>query len=238
MDISVRNLIRQALIDGNIVAQGQPLPPSLAEDALFNLNLILEQFNLQDTLVQNTLMITHTLVVNQVSYSIGQSAANINIARPLSIKSAYTRDSNGYDTEVAIISYSEYETLEDKATTSSELEKLAYQNTLPNGTIYLYPVPSTVKTLRLELYAKFPVVTLDDILSFTDGYTEVTLNLLSQKLCLQMGRQALIPQLQASAAKTQTMVQAKNAKHIKKSMVIDPMLTIHPGGMYNPYSDQ
>ncbi len=237
MNILVRTLIRQALTDGNIIAQGQPIPPSLAEDSLFALNLILEQYNIQDSLVQNTAIITHTLVPGQVTYTIGQSSANINVARPNVIKSAYVRDSNGYDKELSVISYSEYETLEDKQLTSSEIEKLAYQNTLPNGLIYIYPVPSIANILRLELYSKFPSVTLDDTLSFADGYTEVTLSLLSQKMCLQTGRLSLIPQLQGNAAKTQVMVQAKNARNIKKTMQVDSMLLLRPTGMYNPYSD-
>jgi hypothetical protein len=241
MQITVRNLIRQSMLFCNVVAPGQALKAQEAEDGLFMLNIILEQMNLQDTLTTHTRIVTHTLVPNTYIYTIGESTADISTIKPSVIKAAYIRDSLNLDTELDIIPFALYESYEQKDLTSDSPESLSYQSTNPNGTIYLYPVPTTVKTLRLEIAAKFAMAELDDTLDLPDGYTEMIMHQLCEQICVVYKRFDVIPRLQELARKVNAVVKAKNSANLKRPMQLDPIFIVSPtgqqGSTYNPYSD-
>lgn len=236
MQITVRELIRQSMLMCNIVAPIQPLKPQQAEDGLFILNTVFERLNLQETLVTHSRVVTLPLVANTHIYSIGDTG-NFNVERPSSIKSAYVRDSLGIDTPVSVIPYSLYESYEQKSMTSSQPEVLAYQPTSPLGTIYLYPVPTSTDTLRLELLSKFASVTLSDTLDLPEGYTELILGEMAPQICIQYERTSLLPSIKEMMTSAKALIKAKNSKNTKNPMTLDPMFINQPTGQYNPYTD-
>ncbi len=90
-----------------------------------------------------------TLVVAQASYTVGENGTpSLNTQRPEQIIGSYVR-SGSYDYPVEVVGEEYYRTLIDK-TLSGMPEKIWYNPTAPNGTIYAYPVPDAADTLYIQ----------------------------------------------------------------------------------------
>ena len=93
---------------------------------------------------------SQTLTGSKASYTIGENGSpDWSTVRPLSIDGAFIRDSSGYDHPVKIIGEREYRQFVSK-TTESRPDRLYYAPTNPNGTIYLWTVPSSAEDLYIS----------------------------------------------------------------------------------------
>lgn len=91
-----------------------------------------------------------TLVSAQASYTVGENGTpDLNTQRPEQIKDAWVRDSSNNDYPVRIIGEVDYNAIRDK-TISERPEKLWYNPTAPNGTIYTWPVAVVAESLYIS----------------------------------------------------------------------------------------
>lgn len=91
---------------------------------------------------------THTLVSGTGSYSIG-SGGDIDTTRPISLVSAFIRDSSNNDHNVSVnMSKKEYDDIYDKDA-SERPDKIYYLATYPLAYIYFNSAPSSAETLYL-----------------------------------------------------------------------------------------
>jgi hypothetical protein len=115
---------------------------------------------------------THTLVDGTASYTIG-SGATISTVRPIKIVDVQVRDSNSQDYPVDIITEPEYKFFTKKSI-EGRPDKLYYDTTYPNGTIYLYPTPNAAETLVLTSWkAITELSTLDSTVTLPNEYKSV-----------------------------------------------------------------
>lgn len=170
---TAQSYINRALRLVNVIADGETPNSSIATDCLTILNDMLGLWNIDKLLIYQIEENTHTLVAGTATYTVG-SGATINITRPNKIQQAFIRDSSNYDGKMSVINQEEYNRITDKTTQSDFPDRLYYDPGFANGTIYLYPTPSTANTLHFFNWKPFSTfATLVTSATFPDGYNQL-----------------------------------------------------------------
>lgn len=111
------------------------------------------------------------------------------IPRPMEVIQAWTRDSSGIDVPVEIISLERYRSLSNK-TTEGRPNSLAFDPTLDNVTVYLWPEPDNMKEL-IHMIVKIPFQDFDatsDDPDFPPEWSEALVYNLAVRLAAEYGR--------------------------------------------------
>ena len=101
-----------------------------------------------DLIVPNVTNESFNLVVGQSSYTIG-SGGDFDTVRPISIISAFIRDSDDYDYPVRVIAPANYKAIKIK-TLEQRPNKLYYLPEYSLGKIYFNSEPDTIEAVHLE----------------------------------------------------------------------------------------
>ena len=141
-------------------------------DGLQALNLMLELWSARRLIVRGTTQFNNVLTAGQYSYTIG-TGGNFNTLKPVTITSAFIRDSNNIDTGLDIIKREEYDSYGDKMITTSRPIALCYdagsaQQSSQMGTVIFYYTPdnSTQYTVFMQMQ-----VQLSDFTGLTSAVT-------------------------------------------------------------------
>lgn len=145
---TARDLIHGAMRLIGVIRKGETPDGDEANDALEALNAMIASWSNESLISYARVRDTHTLTPSVGSYTIG-TGATINTARPVQIISAYV-SSGGVDYPVTLINDETYDqNISFKTVLSSIPQYLNYSNEYPNGTIRLWPVPSSAFVLHL-----------------------------------------------------------------------------------------
>jgi hypothetical protein len=158
-----------------IVGDGDSLTTTQSADFLIYLNQMVDTWNATGLLVPYKVTENFTWASGNASRTIGPTG-NLVTTRPVEIQGAYIRVS-GVDCPLDVLGWSDYQAITDKARTGKP-EKIAYQETATNGTIYAYPVPDisySIYITRDNITAAF--ATSDDYLPQPGWLEAVRLNL-------------------------------------------------------------
>ena len=167
---TANDIVKGALRKLGVKAAGQALTAEEGADGLSLLNDLLESWALERLMLQNLTEVSITLTANDEQYTIG-SGGDKDTTRPVSIESAYIRDSSNNDTPVAIISDAQYSRISGKTDSSSTPAFLYYRPEYPLGKIYLYPRPDAGKTLYLSAWLQFTAfASLSTTVALPPGY--------------------------------------------------------------------
>lgn len=170
---TAQKYINRALRLINVLGNGETPDYEDSNNALTTLNDMLALWSIDKLLVYQMQESTHTLVSGTASYTIG-SGATIDQSRPARIESAFIRDSNSNDYGIEIINKEDYDLISDKTTQADFPNKLFYDPGFPNGTIYIYPAPSTAYTLHFVDWKPFSsFATLSTAATFPSGYNQL-----------------------------------------------------------------
>lgn len=151
------------------LASGESSEASEANDALITLNQMLSSWSLDRLMVYSVLKETFTWASGNAYRTIGLTG-NFVTTRPTKIETA-TFTSGGLDFTLDIIGSKEYQEISNKSLTTSHPEKLYYDASNPNGTIYLYGVPSADISLNLSTWRQITSVSaLSTTLAYPPGY--------------------------------------------------------------------
>lgn len=225
------DLIKQALYHLNVMSIGDSLGNDEAQDCLTVLNMLLDNWNNQNLALYYNTDETFTATDSSVSYSIG-SGATWDTDRPLQITSAFIR-TNGIDYPLKSLTSEEYNAISDKTTESTIPETYYYQPAYPDGTVFLWPVPSentTVGLSQLKLISQISSLTSD--LSFPNGYLLALSYNLAAELAPRYGKDAIA--VRQMANKTLADIKRTNTRPL-----IVPLDRYARGrSTYNIYSDQ
>lgn len=158
------------------------LPADESADALVALNALLDSlrndvgmcFAFQDESV--------TMVGGRNPYALGPTG-DLVTTRPVSIEDAYiVRLGSSYG--VRIIEDDEYDGISLKASTANWPDRANYRPTMPNGSLYVYPVSDgTTATLHLRTRVPLTSLALTDTVSLPPGWED----LLASSLAIVMG---------------------------------------------------
>lgn len=155
-----------------VVAQGQTPDSTDTADALTALNSMLDGWRNDKLMVDSFVNITVPLVTSQASYTIGASGADVTATSPVRIESAYVRKST-VDYDVKQIDDRTYQGIAQKTSASDIPEFFYFNHTVPNSTVYLYPVPNEVNNLYLRGWTPFAAfAAASDTFSMRPGMEE------------------------------------------------------------------
>lgn len=147
MATTALNIITRAMRKAGILSNVESPTSDEANDALDTMNDIIASLSNDGLLVYAHTTESFSITGGTGSYTIG-SGGDFNTSRPLSILSAYCRDSSGTDSTVGQIGQAEYAKLATK-TTQGRPKYFYYDNDYSLGTLNLYPVPDTSYTFYI-----------------------------------------------------------------------------------------
>ena len=159
-ELITRSLRKIGAIDGGAAPTTDELT-----DGIDVLNDVLLQWSVQSFGIHKTAVVSHTLTESDGTYTIG-ATGDIVTARPVRIISAYVRR-NDIDYLVDIRSNTYMDSVQQK-TLETIPRDLQYEETYPNGTISIFPLPdNSTDVLYLRVWQ-----ILD---SYSDGTDDIDL---------------------------------------------------------------
>lgn len=176
------DLITDALVTIGEVSQGQTISPEDAAYCFTRTNAVLDSLSQEIGYIFNRSITPYALIPNQPSYAIGPTApAPFNTARPTKIDAAQILLNVGGNNSLSvkdldIIDYAQYVEFSDKKASAQVAEKLYFDAAMPNGNLFLYPVPTCIVATQLELtvWAQLQQLpSLTTVLQFPPGYYEM-----------------------------------------------------------------
>ena len=164
---TVTGLIHLALFDTDIIGEGETASADIAQNALDTFNQMLAMWQAENILIyaQQETSFTPT---GALSYTVG-TGATVNMARPKKIDAAFWR-SGSLDYPITMLdTFEQYESIPQK-TQAGEPQYAFYRPSYANGTLYLYPQPSS-GTVYLVSQVTLPADTaLADTLTLPPEY--------------------------------------------------------------------
>ena len=224
-----QDIIGAALRLIGVLAAGETLGGSEANDGRQALNDLVESLSNERLTIFEISRDTHTLTANTNPHTIGTSGSpNINTARPLRIERAGLIESGqSIEYPVEIVTEQRYGSIADKTTTSTIPQLLWYEPEFPNAKIHLWPVVSAAQTLVLYTWAAlstFSDLTTD--VTFPPGYARLLKYNLARELAPEYGREPSQTLLDI-AAEAKGNVKRLNAPVVE--VQCDPALTSDMG---------
>jgi hypothetical protein len=178
MIIQVQDVLKDALALSGVIAMDETPTTSEYAVLLRVANVMIDRWSTQRLLLRSTHPTSFTINAGTPTYTIGPSGATVTAAKPISVRSAYIRDSSNLDTTLDIIPVETYNSLSDKTDSTGQPMYLAYdpgdaQQTTNIGTISVYYNPDKSYTLFMEVDAYLnEFVNLTDTVSFEPAYYE------------------------------------------------------------------
>ncbi len=162
-------------------------------------NLMLNSWSGRRLMLAATIQEGFTLNPGQRVYTIGTSG-NFNTDKPISIDSAFIRDSANIDYPVYVVELEIYDSFDDKLVTTARPDAIYYdagmtQQTLPQmGTISCYGIPDQIYTLFINSQKYLTqFVNLTDNVTFQPIYYDCIVQNLATKIWRPMGRKGVVP---------------------------------------------
>lgn len=241
MSVSANDIITRSMKAIKVLGRTEVPSAMEASDALVSFNAMLDSWsneNLMSYVIQEG---SFPLVVNQSSYTIGPSSANITATRPLEIVQAYVQDSNSNNFPMNIVPRDKWNEIGNRNVTSQIPDTLFYDPQNPNGVINIFPIPLlgyTVfydSTLDLTQFAA-----LTTTLAMPKGYekayvTNLALELISAGFVPMLDQKEL-EQLRKDAAESKANVKRTNIREVIANY--DPAIVSRSYATYNIYRDR
>lgn len=186
---TARQILEDASRQIGVLALGEVLTSEEANQGLRTLNRMLSLWSNKKLLVFNVAIEEFTLVSGTNSYTLG-SGATFNTTVPIHISAAFIKDSAGNELPARLTFDSkEWGRVSVKSSTSQYPTLIYIDKDFPNNTVYLYPTPGAANTLILHNWRQLSsVATLTTALSFPEGYEELIMYALAQRLCPEYGK--------------------------------------------------
>lgn len=196
---------------------GESIAAPDANDALETLNDLLDSWSTDHAYVYASIETVVNLVGGQYVYTIGPGGdfnfdvnTGVAIPRPLRITNAFTRISELDYTIDVTTDQNQYTGFLLKNQPSPWPLVLWYNPTMPLGTLYFYPNPSSAAELHLytdQILTDFPDLTTDILMP--QGYTRALKWALAREICSEYGF-PLTPAIEKLANESIMMIKSLN----------------------------
>lgn len=229
---TVRDVIKSALRRINAYGDGEALSTETGDIGLETVNYIFEQWTLDKLMSYQVVQNSFNLVINQQDYTIG-SGGNFNTTRPVDIQSGFVRY-NSVDYDLIKINDDEWNSIGTKNTTSTFPRYFYYRPAFPLATVTFFGVPTSISTVFLNVTNVYAAGTLDTVLSFPPGYTEMLALDLAIKLA-PIFAVPVPPELYNQQYELRNKIQNINGGVWQPISDVDAIGNL--GGRYDVYSD-
>lgn len=168
-------LYRAYRIAGIITEAGRGYSRSQERDGLNILNSMVDQWRTQRLMVWAILRSIHPLEVNKQAYLIGtDSQADWNIERPEKIEKAglmIPASTYAFESPLDVLTIQQWAAVTTKELTSTLSQYLYYEATVPNGTAWMWPIPTLAYSVALYTWQHLQEFQgADDELAVPPGY--------------------------------------------------------------------
>lgn len=237
---TVLDLIQDALEEIGVYAPSETPTAADASKALRVLNRMMDAWGSRKLFAYNVNFSDFTLTPGRQPHTIGPSpGSDINtLYRPARIENAALILNNvtpAVDIPLRIRDDDWWANQRVKDLTTNVPTDLYYSPDIPDGSLYLWPVPSFAYGLRLETWVSVAqFVNLTDTLSLPPGYHDAIMLSLAERLARPFGK-ALDAGLIADANRARVTIQKNNDKSPRISVT---PYSAKPKGSFNYYSGQ
>jgi len=191
------------------------------DTALEALNNLLASWRNDNLTIFSSTKLTLSLVASTASYTIGPTG-DLVTTRPISIEYAYQTISNT-DYGVAIQTQEEYDRINDKTTTGDLVHLIAYNPTMADGTLSVWPIPNANTSLYLTVNTTLDVLTAGTTLSFPPGWERALGANLAVEIAPEYGIE--VPQsVMMLAQKSLTEIKRANLRPVKLNSGLTELL--------------
>ena len=213
---TVLEIIEDAAETARVWAPGESMSNTQAQSLFRELNRMFGSWANENLLIYSQIEETLTLVVSQVSYTIGESATyDFNTVRPQEIlDGTFVRTSGGTDDyPLTVKTLQEYRLIGDKSTSATPWW-ITYNPTYPSGTLYLWWSPEVAYELHLlSLKELGSFATLATDISLPPGYEDAIMYNLAIRVGIKYGK-ALRQDTVAFATKGMNVLKRRNIRRL------------------------
>lgn len=184
---TVFDLVTATLRKIGVHPAGEVMGADEAQDALDELNRMLETWGAQRRLVYRRVAATKQVTPGVPTLTVGPGG-DIDITRPLAIREAYFRIGT-IDYPIEIFYADQYANIGLKSLQTFWPTVLYYDPSFPFGTITFYPIPSTAGEFHVQVDMQFaPFAAITDTLSFPPSYADGLVYALGKRLAPEYGK--------------------------------------------------
>lgn len=210
------SIIRDALMELGVLAEGDTATASMSNDALRALNRVCELLSNGKSFAYYP-SLSQRALTGESSFTIGPSG-DVTAARPISIESAYN-DRSGISYPVRVVDNQLWDSIAYKGLTGqSNAIYIWYEPLLPNGVVHVWPITSgcTLNMRTVNMVASFPDLTTN--VSLPPAYEDCLICNLAVRLSTQYP---------AGVLSVATVANARNTlKTIRKTNLVVPTLSL------------
>lgn len=237
MASTARTIISAALRDIRVLGAGDTMTDDDAEDALYQLNNMLDSWWLERLAVyaiRKDSGLTWTGAAQSVTVG---SGGTLNIARPFKVTNViFTFNSIDYPVK-RILSMQEYDAIPYKQAQASFPDYVMYDSAYPLASLWGYPIPASALTVAIDSWQQIQSFsTLDTTIALPPGYERAIQKNLALELAPAYGPSAQpSPELKVQAA--QAKANLKNVNSPKMVAQTDEAL-VNRQRPWNIYADR
>lgn len=234
-----RTIIRDALTEIGVLAEGEAPESAWSTIALRRLQYQLDAWNAEDLTLAVQQVESFTLTSGTATVTIGEDGSpTVNAPRPTwftMVNYVTPGSSPPVETTIAPMDRDQYAALSIKTLSSSLPLQYFYNPTTPNGTLFFWPTVSQDVTITLyyPLANTLPATLQSDLIG-PAGYQEAFMYQLALRLCTLFGR-AVPDGLPTMAADALARIKRVNTQ--PGLLGVDAALVPMTGGAYNVISD-
>lgn len=216
MATTIRTIGTRAMQEINAIGAGETPSADDLDLVLDKVQRLFDNWNAEHEAAYAEVLTTYTLTAALNPHTLGPTSATWTVSqRPVSLEGAdiaLTTSSPVVYVPMRLITLAEYEALAVPATTTAIPTSLYYEAGWPNGSIYLYPVPSTAYGLRLRTRTLLTALalTLDTVFTLPPGYLDATILSVAESLW-SFGRETP-PALVAAASRARARIFTNNVE--------------------------
>ena len=198
MALTGRTIVEGAARELGVLGQGQAMSGTMAALFLGNLSDLIDDWNAQREMIYATSFLTFAFTPGLSPHTIGPSTATWTVAqRPMSIEGAVVATGSGttqvnappmrlHDVAAGIPTW--YQSLSSPNIATSYPTDGYYDPTWPNGSFYLWPVPSAAYNCQIQVRGVLTDYALDTAFSMPPGYRSALILTLAEDSAGMFGR--------------------------------------------------
>lgn len=193
--MTVRDLVRMALMTIGVLADGEDPTASQLQDAITTLNMQLDVWSTEKLFICSVTQEVFNFVGGQQTYLMGLGAPDFNTARPIFIETASVRinpgATNQLDIPMSIFGPDEWARVSVKLTPSVWPTQMYADFQFPYVNLNFYPVPQQTNELYITSWKPLTALTTANTnFSMAPGFSEAVLYNLAIRLCPIYGKSA------------------------------------------------
>jgi len=209
---TTQTIINRSLRLLNQLSSGESPTVDESNDALMSINAMLDSWR-NDRLMCYAIQTQNIPIANgNQTRTIGPTG-NLVTSRPVEVLSAYVLNNN-FSYDVRILNEIEYAALPDKQTTSNWPDHIYYQPSMPNGTLFLYPIPTATSTLVVLTRTVITDLALIDTIAMPPGWEDALAFNLSIRLAPEY-QAAVSGEVREMAVRTLAAIKKQNSRPLK-----------------------